>query len=1553
MFVKLLFALCFVWFGGSAVSAADFFWEPPFLFSEDRAAFPQAASGGGIAVVAWQEAERWPVGGRIRINLSVRKGGDWAAKRIVGGPYTYAINEPSIFNLVVDSKGRIFITVGVTARHSEIIVSEDGGETFNRYTIEAPSGEMVAPRIFAVDRGGSTTYLLFMTQRVGSGASIYYARSTDGYQWSEWAPFVAEAALPMNYIPTVVSSGNAIYAVFQSFLSDRNDTPVFQLFVKMSFNGGLSWTDAQRLTDFQDPAMYTTAAPDLFNNERPQLSVQNGSIFLVWERRYGNYTSNIYGAVLSSDGSIAGDPFRINNGSADCQNPVAVNVRGETTVIWFDNRNVLGRPGMVNRVYLAQKTEEENVWSNRAVSSEVGTGSDAVLARPVLYGGTLCIFWQSGDRLYLLSPDISVESPFLAGDNFTDGAPVSSSMADIRWHMAEDSSGIAGYAYQWSRFPGEVPPDVVMLPGTADRISETADEDGAWYFSIKSVDNAGNWSAPKTIVFVRDTTPPEPVEILPFQTDDQGYLASNTFSLFWERSNAADIDGYVWNLELLSTGESGSENFTDEQEFLAAVEARYAALPVRASIESASVPDGRSITGFETINYGTGHDEYAPYNNIDDGVWRFAVAPVDRIGNTGSASYVYFRTNKYIPKTFISLVDQRQDEQGDLSMRIIGRGFERDGTVTRIYMGRDGEDPDREMIWQSGEYAVVSDREIAVPLIENLKAGTYYIGVTHPVRGDYVTRPYLTIGPSRTVKYGDYSNVWQPSWTLRPARRITFNVVSLIPVFVLAIAIMLAYYSLHGLVVTMKEGAIVRMEATAVVSGEVMPGIKKRQTTNIKLRGMSLRIKLALFTTALVVAVVGMVSTPVYIMINTTERETLLRGLWDRSSVLLESIASNVRTFLPSNNVLELSYLPEQSASIPEVVYVTITSHDASGGGRSDVFGDYVWATNDPDILNKINTETFQSGMSRLTDALTPRLQEITDELNERAQREVTQLAESINSLTQEALALSLQADEESLNRIIDIQASTRSLEIRLTEQLNEIGREIGSEPAYSLQDLTDSRSFILFKPVLFRQGNSDIYYRGLVRLGVSTQSIEERIIERQMSILRIIGIVALIATLVGFIGAFTIATLIILPIRRLVAHIEIIRDTEDKSKLEGRDIHITTNDELSVLGDTINDMTHSLVTAARAAADLSIGKEIQKKFIPLDLDSNHNKLTSGLKDLRRVEFFGYYEGAKGVSGDYFDYHSLDGRYFAIIKCDVAGKGIPAALIMIQVATMFINHFRSWEANEQGMHIEKVVYQINDFIEALGFQGRFAAFSLVLFDSETGEAHFCNAGDNTVHWFDASERRVRTVTLPETPATGVLPNYLVEMNGGYQIQTMLFDPGDILLLYTDGVEEAKRLFRDENFAVTECREGNAPRNTPHDTHVVGQDGEEIGMARQFDIINAAMNRGMYKLYKYHNPEGEQTLDFDYATCQGKTEDLIMAMVSAEKVFRMYKNPNAGDETRVLVDRKVDAFLKKHFLQYNKYCSRTASAETPGYLYYLGVAEDEQYDDLTILGVRRK
>jgi serine phosphatase RsbU (regulator of sigma subunit) len=766
-------------------------------------------------------------------------------------------------------------------------------------------------------------------------------------------------------------------------------------------------------------------------------------------------------------------------------------------------------------------------------------------------------------------------------------------------------------------------------------------------------------------------------------------------------------------------------------------------------------------------------------------------------------------------------------------------------------------------------------------------------------------------------------------------------------------------FACTGLLVSVKgmknvaaEAALIRREVAALISGDILPLEKKKSLKKIERRGMGLRLKLASFTIILVTFVVSITSIPLYITMTRTQEETLLTGLWDRSKVLLEGIASGARAYLPEQNLLELGFLPAQIAAIPEAKYITITGF----GLESKVYNDSVWASNDPNILSKINTDNIQYGVSQISDDLSFRLPEISDELNRRARNQVGTITENISALKAENYSLSLITDTDIKNQKNAIQTRIHNLENQVTEDLNIIGSEIGSEPIFSKERLSHntSKNYLFFKPVLYQQGSEDQFFRGLIRLEVSIDSIAKEIAMGQQNLVRVILLVALSAIGIGIIGALMMSAFIIRPLKTLVAHVEVIRDTENKAKLAGLDLHIKTHDEIAVLGKTINDMTHSLVKAAQASQDLIIGKEVQKKFIPLEIDREGNKLSFGAKEVKYAQFFGYYEGAKGVSGDYFDYKDIDGRYYAVIKCDVAGKGIPAAFIMIQVATMFINYFKNWKPTAKGMQIQEVVYQINDFIETLAFEGRFAAFTLCLFDSETGILRFCNAGDNIVHIYDASEKKMKRIKLRQTPATGILNNKIVESKGGYMVQTLTIDHGDILFLYTDGIEEAKRKFHNVESKDFSCEEKSSFTKYFHATHSEEQDDEEMGSERVEAIINAVMNKEVYNLHKFHNPKGEQNLQFDFSNCEGTVEECIMAMVSAEKMFRAYKPLDAAEDHHVLVDKKADAFLKKHFRQYRLYCSSTQKyLDSENYLCYTHLKEDDQYDDLTILGIKRK
>jgi hypothetical protein len=326
------------------------------------------------------------------------------------------------------------------------------------------------------------------------------------------------------------------------------------------------------------------------------------------------------------------------------------------------------------------------------------------------------------------------------------------------------------------------------------------------------------------------------------------------------------------------------------------------------------------------------------------------------------------------------------------------------------------------------------------------------------------------------------------------------------------------------------------------------------------------------------------------------------------------------------------------------------------------------------------------------------------------------------------------------------------------------------------------------------------------------------------------------------------------------------------------------------------------------------------------------------------------------VSGDYFDFRRLqDTPYYAVIKCDVAGKGVPAALIMVQVATIFSSYFRDWKPKTQGVRIDGLVDSINDMLEERGFKGRFAALTLSIIDSRTGKCHFVNAGDKDLHIFRSNLGRMVKIELPDAPAAGVFAKELVDMKGGFQLVSQQLQSGDTVFLFTDGIEEAKRTFRNERFETIVCDEPGLEENAEHGgTHLKGSDNEELGQIRIYDIINAVSNRQTFRLVKFHNPIPEEDLLFDFTNCDGTVEEAVLAMVSVEKVFRLNPDPSATADDHVDVDKNIDAFLKKHFKQYERYFQRkVGSDEEHSFVTYSNIKEDDQYDDLTILAIRKK
>ena len=716
----------------------------------------------------------------------------------------------------------------------------------------------------------------------------------------------------------------------------------------------------------------------------------------------------------------------------------------------------------------------------------------------------------------------------------------------------------------------------------------------------------------------------------------------------------------------------------------------------------------------------------------------------------------------------------------------------------------------------------------------------------------------------------------------------------------------------------------------------------------------SVRIKFVVIIVTILLVAISSVATALAIAIIRPYKNLLSNTLLLQTKILLDNLELRVQNHFLNPRQEDFDLLMLNRVTFPEAKYVVVT-------GRSSVLTQeglqYILATDYQDINKVIDTHRYIPGVSQFRpEGIDEILQKLTY-INNEAAAIVREHTGSVQLLTNEMKELELKRNPYALKRQTEIQANIRHLEARLQARLSALADQaFGSYPDYSMQNLSKNRvEYLFYKPIIYYNAehpNDNV--QGIVFVNTSVEGLLEKINEQQARLLRLIVEISLVVLAAGIFAAWLLSSFFVRPLGLLAAHVALIRDTDDKEKLAGKSVQITSRDEFGMLGMTINDMTERLAAAAALSKDLKVGKEIQKMFIPLDLSSSGRKLTTGSYRDIYSEFFGYYEGAHGVSGDYFDYIKLDAVHYAVIKCDVAGKGVPAALIMVEVATLFQNYFRNWNYKRDGYNLSGIVMRINDVIESHGFIGRFAAFSLCIINMRVGDAYFCNAGDNIVHIYDKQSKQLKSYTLRSGSAAGAFSSEMITLNGGYPVEKIHLNYGDILFLYTDGIEESKRKFRIPISRFRDASDSISAEDQGIDSHLLGPDSETLGKDRVEAIIEAVFARKKFTLKKRQSGLIYEQMDFDFSSCNGTIEDAVLALISVEKVFRMYRDSSAQSFDCVQVDKKIDTFLRKYFLQYDIYCCDKASHPIyDEYFYYKQVKEDIQYDDLTILGIARR
>lgn len=231
--------------------------------------------------------------------------------------------------------------------------------------------------------------------------------------------------------------------------------------------------------------------------------------------------------------------------------------------------------------------------------------------------------------------------------------------------------------------------------------------------------------------------------------------------------------------------------------------------------------------------------------------------------------------------------------------------------------------------------------------------------------------------------------------------------------------------------------------------------------------------------------------------------------------------------------------------------------------------------------------------------------------------------------------------------------------------------------------------------------------------------------------------------------------------------------------QLDTSDSNQFTKDDLDLLAAVGNQaaiavqnatLHQALLNDDRLIRDLTQATKIQKLFLP-----------RAVPKLAGYEFFAHYHPAYEVGGDSYDFVPLPGNRLAISLGDVAGKGVSAALIMAK----FSGDNRYYILTEDAP--APAADALNCLLCDAGLDDRFITLSLGFLDPASGKLTLCSAGHEPVLIRRADgtiqEIGVETSGFP----LGIMPNSV------YQQVEAFLQPGDVVLIHSDGVPDARNV----------------------------------------------------------------------------------------------------------------------------------------------------------------
>jgi sigma-B regulation protein RsbU (phosphoserine phosphatase) len=194
-----------------------------------------------------------------------------------------------------------------------------------------------------------------------------------------------------------------------------------------------------------------------------------------------------------------------------------------------------------------------------------------------------------------------------------------------------------------------------------------------------------------------------------------------------------------------------------------------------------------------------------------------------------------------------------------------------------------------------------------------------------------------------------------------------------------------------------------------------------------------------------------------------------------------------------------------------------------------------------------------------------------------------------------------------------------------------------------------------------------------------------------------------------------------------------------------------------------------NLIARSKLDRDLEIARQVQFSFLPQQTPVVPN-----------YEIFHFYSPAQMVGGDYYDFLPMPDGRLALFVGDVAGKGVPAALLMAKLSA------EARYCTITDTDPASIVCKLNDALISAGMLDRFIALAAAFLDPKTNRVALVNAGQMTPMIYRASDEFVgdaMSSSMSGTPL-GVIEGF------PYEAVEVQLQPGDTIFMFSDGVSDA-------------------------------------------------------------------------------------------------------------------------------------------------------------------